>query len=271
MSQSIFRCFSTLLLVFVLITAFSAFQRAFAQIEGITLRSPPMTHAFIESGDLLLGIGLTSTKVENPGYQVSGVIPESVITTERFGFLAIGLTDGLAIGVSSNPTEINIEGKNADTNNEVDTKLNSSRTYYYIIPTLYKWEKSRIALVWGKGSAVVEENKELQRERDEYTIGTTGLFGEFYLTDSFSLVPWLSWPYLLFDINPPSINEVQTPDYGIDGIFHIGEAKLSLSLIFQALDTVDKTATDEELVKEDSNEENETNQESYSISLSFVF
>lgn len=271
MSQNLILNSKALFLVFTFICALSVFQKVSAQIDGVTLRSPPMTHAFIESGDVLLGIGLTNTKVEDPGYQVSGVVPESVITTEQFGFLAIGLTDGLAIGVSSNPTEIDLKGTEAGTSNEVETKLKSSRTYYYIIPTLYKWEKSRIALIWGKGKAVVEENDELNREKDEYTIGTTGLFGEFYLVDSFSVVPWLSWPYLLFDISPPSINEVQTPDYGIDGIFHIGEAKLSLSLIFQALDTVDKTATDEELTKEDSDEEKETNQESYSISLSFVF
>jgi hypothetical protein len=265
-------CFTKIYLLLVLLLfSHSALQNAVAQIEGITLRSAPMTHAFIDSGDILLGVGLSYTKVEDPGYQVSGINPESVISSEQFGFLAIGLADSLAIGVSTNPTEIELKGTERGTSNEVETKLHSSRTYYYIIPTLYQWQKSRIALIWGKGKAIVEENETLNRDRDEYTIGTTGLFGEFYLGDSFSIVPWLSWPYLLFDFSPPSIADVQTPDYGFDGVFHIGEAKLSLSLIFQALDTVDKSATDEELKEEDSEEEKETNQESYSVSVSFVF
>ncbi len=262
------RSFFSLIAVIIV---FSSSQTVEAQVDGLTLRSPPMTHAFIDAGDFLVGIGLSSTKVENPGYRVADVIPETVTTSQKFAFLAVGLTDWLAIGVSNNPTEIEITGIKADTSTKVDTTLKSYRTYYYIIPTVYQWQKSRIAFIWGKGRATIEENETLERKRQDYNIGTTGLFGEFFLGESFSIVPWFSWPYLLFDINPPSVAEVQTPDYGFDGIIHIGEAKLSLSLIFQALETVDKSETDEDLKKEDSDEEKKTSQESYSVSLSYVF
>ena len=240
-----------------------------AQIDGITFRPPPMTHAFIDSEDVLLGIGLTQTKVENPYYQIAGVRADTLTFREQFAFLALGLSDTVAIGASYNPSEIELEGNDVETGTSVETSINSSRTYYYLIPTLYRWDKSRLALIWGKGTARVEENDTLDIEAESYSVGTTGLFGEFFLSDGFSIVPWMSWPYLLFDFFPPQVNDVQTPDYGFDGIIHAGEVKLSLTLIFQALETADETADEDEQTESGSDEE--SSQESYAISLSFTF
>jgi hypothetical protein len=252
----------------------SCFRCASAQVEGITLRTPPITHAFIDGGDILLGIGLSYANVENPGNRIADIVPDSVTTTEQLGFLAIGLADGLAIGASHNPTEISISGTVLNTDQKKETTLKGTKTYYYLIPTLYRWQKNRIVLIWGKGRAVIQENKTLEIAREEYEIGTTGLVGEFFLGESFSMVPWMSWPYLLFDVNPPSVAEIQTPDYGFDAILHMGDVKISLSLIFHALDTVDESTSDQDNSnndEQDSDTQNDSSQTSYAISLSFRF
>lgn len=256
-----------LMFIFFLIIGFH--EVAEAQIAGVTLRSPPISHAFIDESDLLVGGGFSYSKVESPEYRVSNVTPDTIITTETLGFLAYGIFDWIAIGASTNPTSVKLEGTDADSGEDIDTTMRITRSYLYIIPTLYSWKKNRIALIWGKGQANVEENEALAISQESWTIGTTGLVGEFFLADWFSVVPWLSWPYLLFDISPLGVNEIQTPDYGLDGIIYMGDIKLSLTLIFQALDTVDKANEEEE--REETKSDDEASQESYAISFSFTF
>ena len=240
-----------------------------AQIAGLTLRTPPMTHALIDEGDGIIAVGLSYTRIEYPPYKVNDVTAEEVEYIEEFGFIGYGVSDMIAIGASSNPTQINVKGSD-NNSNRVDTTLHSVRNYFYLIPTLSKWNKNRIALIFGKGRATYIENTDLGIEQTEYDIGTTGLVAEVFLFDEFSLVPWASWPYLIIDIDPPTINEIQDPDYGIDGIMHFGDVKISVSMAFQALETSNEVSgSDDE--EESGADESETTQENYSISLSYRF
>ncbi len=254
----------------LMIAGYSAINNADAQVSGITLRSPPLTHAFIDSRDVLLGAGYSYSKVENPGYQVLNISPETITTSERTFFLAYGIFDSLALGISTNPTYYRLTGTYLDSGRDVDTTMTTTRSYFYIIPTLYKWEKSRIALIWGKGRASISKNETLGIISEEWTIGTTGLVGEFFLGESFSIVPWFSWPYLLFDIIPPTLNDIQVPDYGLDGILYMGDIKVSLTFLIQALDTVDKAAEEDD-EREETDSTGEPTQESYAISFSLRF
>ncbi len=246
---------------------------ALAQIAGVEARSPPLTHALVDSGDVLVGVGLNYHKVENPRYQVEGVSPSRLVSTETFGFLAIGLMDWFAVGLSTNPTQFNVVGTRSvdGVSEKIDTNIVSSRSYYYLIPTLVKWNKNRLALIWGKGTATFMEHENLGIAESSYDVGTTGLIAEIFLIDSFSIIPWASWSYLLFDLSPPEINDMQTPDYGFEGVIHLAGLKISLTMIFTALDTVESASED----KPDESEENtvtgKTKHESYAVSFSYTF
>jgi len=251
-------------------TGYSSVNDTNAQIPGLTLRSPPLTHAFIDAKDILLGIGFSYSKVETPGYQILNIDLDAISTTERTAFLSYGVFDSLALGISSNPMDVKLTGTYADSGEEVETIITTTRTYFFIIPTLYKWEKSRIALIWGKGQANIHQNDTMGIVHEKWTIGTTGLVGEFFMGDSFSVVPWMSWPYLLFDISPLGVNDLQTPDFGLDAVLYLGDIKLSLTYLIQAVDTVDK-ASEEDEERQSTDDTGEPSQESYSMSFSLRF
>lgn len=256
--------------VFIL-NVFHSTNNGYAQITGLTLRSPPMTHALLDEGDILVGLGLSYSKVENHVYQVENIRSESITTTEQMGFLAIAFTDRIAIAASINPTEVRIQGTSVDTSQSVDTTIKSSRNFYFIIPTFVKWEKSRIALIWGKGEAVYVENSTLGIEQSTQEIGTTGLVAEIFLMDSFSIIPWASWPYLLIDLPSFETEDIQTPDYGIEGVIHYGDIKISLTMIVQALKTSEEASGQEEDERIESSSNDEASQGGYAISLSYTF
>ncbi len=262
--------FISLLVVTVILTILS-WSTVSAQISGLTLRSPPMTHAMLGSSDLLVGIGLGETRAANLPYHISNVQVESAVTTENFGFLAYGLTDSIAFGISINPAQIRVKGTDSSTSDPIDTKINSTKSYYYFIPTIMSWDTNRIALIWGKGNATFEENSTVNIESSSQEIGTTGLIAEIYFGKNFSTILWASWPYLLIDFPSFRVAEVQTPDYGLDGVFHIGDARISLTMIFQALDTVGVGADDDEDDPSKSTSDEESSQESFAISFSYVF
>ncbi len=204
----------------------------YSQVAGLTLRSPPMTHAMLESSDFLVGVGLGQTRATNLPYHVSNTRVESVLTTENFAFLAYGISESFTLGVSYNPTTIKIKGVVSGTSDTVDTEINSSKSYYYIIPTLMRWDKNRIAFIWGKGNATISENSTLNIEASSQEVGTTGLVAEVYLGENFSTVFWTSWPYLLIDFPSFQIADIQTPDYGLDGVLHLGGMRITLTMVF---------------------------------------
>jgi len=264
-------CASNPFIIFSFFLTVMSYSTGYAQVSGLTVRSPPMTHAMLDSSEFLVGVGLSYSKTTNPTYRISNVEAETAIATEIFGFLAYAFTDYLALGVSTNPTEVKIKGVESSTSVNIDTKINSSRSYYYIIPTLARWNKNRIALIWGKGTANQKANTSLNIEESSYKVGTTGLISEIYLGQNFSIMPWASWPYLLFDVSPFGIADIQTPDFGFDGVLHFGNLRISLTLIFQALETIDESSDEDQTEATESTSEKDSSQEAFAVSFSYTF
>ncbi|MBU3916480.1 hypothetical protein KKA14_13180 [bacterium] len=264
-------CSTNLLGAITILVLVLSHTTGYAQVSGLTLRSPPMTHAMLDSSDFLVGIGLSQTHVTNLPYQVSNVQVESALTTENFAFLAYGVSENIALGISANPTQIKVKGVVSGTSETVDTEIISSKSYYYIIPTLARWDANRIAFIWGKGNATFADNSKLNMEASSQEIGTTGLVAEVYLGQSFSTVLWASWPYLLIDFPSFRVADVQTPDYGLDGVLHLGDVRITLTMVFQALDTVGVSTDEDEEEPTKSTSSEDSSQESFAISFSYVF
>ncbi len=273
MKSDVYQIFQvkTFYLIFAFWILLSTTQTALSQVAGINVKAPPLTHAIINAGEGVIGASFSYLKEENPPLKVWDIAPDFLIQSSEFGFAALGLLDNLALGTSSTLTQINIQGTQDETNKDVNIYIHETRTMYYIIPTLITWDKkSKLVLIWGKGNARILKNEDFNIEEIRYDVGTTGLITEWYLGDYFSFIPWISWPYLLMDVQPAKFNAIKTADYGIEGVIHIDGFKISLTFIAAAIASTDNALNDNE-EEEENTTHGEYRQESYSISLSYTF